>query len=258
MNWYPQVGTGSIAQLPVTRTRKWRAITNSLESGEEVMLPDTTAGQIDWKLTYQDLGSAEAQSLSSLFTASRGQFAPFGFVDPLANLLGWSEALSQSCWQAGLLQLNAGITDPLGTQRASSLANPNTAAQMLQQTVAIPGNYVACFSAYLWSAVVGTVTLERDGTQATVNVGPFWTRAYVSGQGGSGTAQSTFSIVLATGQLIGVWGLQVETQPYPSAYKQTEVPLGIYQETYFAGDELTMTSTAPGLSSCEIALISRV
>ncbi len=134
MNWYPQVGTGTIAQLPVTRTRKWRAITNDLESGEEVMLPDTAAGQIEWKLSYQDLSSAEAQSLSSLFTASQGQFAPFAFVDPLANLLGWSEGLSQSSWQAGLLQMNAGITDPLGTQRAWSLANPNTGAQVLQQT----------------------------------------------------------------------------------------------------------------------------
>jgi len=258
MNWYPQVGAGTIAQLPVTRTRKWRAITNNLESGEEVMLPDTTAGQIDWKLTYQDLGSAEAQSLSSLFTASQGQFAPFAFVDPLANLLGWSEGLSQPSWQAGLLQVNAGITDPLGTQRAWSLANPNTGAQVLQQTVAIPGNYVACFSAYLRSAVAGTVTLERDGSQATVNVGPLWTRASVSGQGASGASQSTFSIVLATGQLIDVWGLQVETQPYPSAYKQTGAALGIYQETYFGGDELTMTNTAPGLSSCEITLISRV
>jgi hypothetical protein len=258
MNWYPQIGAGSIAQLPVSRTRKWRAITNSLESDEQVMLTDTTAGQIDWKLTYQDLSNAEAQSLSRLFTASQGQFAPFAFVDPLANLLGWSEGLSQSCWQAGLMQVNAGVGDPLGTQRAWSVANPNSAPQMLQQTVAIPGNYVACFSACLSSAVAGTVVLERDGNQITVSVGPNWTRAYVSGPGANGAAQSTFSVVLGTGQLVNVWGLQVEAQPYPSAYKQTGAPLGIYQETYFGGDELTMTSTGPGLSSCEIALISRV
>ena len=258
MNWYPQVGAGSIVQLPVSRTRKWRAITNSLESGEQVMLPDRTAGQIEWKLTYQDLSSAEAQSLSSLFTSSHGPFAPFAFVDPMANLLGWSEGLSQSCWQAGLMQVNAGVGDPLGTQRASSVANPNTAPQMLQQTLAIPGSYVACFSAYLSSAVPGTVILQRDGNQTTVHVGPGWTRAYMSGLGANGAGQSTFSIVVGSGQLVNVWGLQVEAQPYPSAYKQTGEPAGIYQETYFAGDELTMTSTGPGLSACEIALISRV
>ena len=32
MNWFPQIGAGSVAQFPVTRSRKWRAIANTLES----------------------------------------------------------------------------------------------------------------------------------------------------------------------------------------------------------------------------------
>lgn len=258
MNWYPQIGPGSMAQLPVTRSRRWRAITNTLESGEQILLPDTTAGQIEWKLSYQDLNAAEAQSLSAFFTASQGGFAPFAFIDPMANLLGWSESFSQSSWQAGLLQISPGAGDPLGTQRASTVSNPNPGSQALQQTLGISGNYVACFSAYLWSSVAATVTLQRDSTQVSVNVGPAWTRAYVSGQGTSGAAQSTFSVIFSAGQAINIWGLQVEAQPYPSAYKQTNTAVGIYEETYFAGDELTMVSTAPGLSSCEITLLSRV
>ena len=74
----------------------------------------------------------------------------------------------------------------------------------------------------------------------------------------AGAAQSTFSIALPAGQTIDVWGLQVEAQPYPSAYKQTSAALGIYEETYFGDDELTITSTSLGLSSCEINLMSRV
>lgn len=257
MNWYPQIGDGAVAQFPVGRSRRWRAITNSLEDGEQIMLPDTAAGQIEWKLSYQDLTTAEAQSLSSLFSAAQGQFAPFAFIDPMANLLGWSEALTEAVWQPGLLQVNSGMSDPLGTQRAWSVANPNAASQALQQTIGISGSYVACFSAYLRSSVAGGVTLQRDSTQVTVSVGPAWERVYLSGQGAGGTTQSTFSIVLAAGQSINVWGLQVEAQPYPSAYRETSAPLGIYQETYFAADELTMTSTSPGLSSCEITLISR-
>ena len=38
----------------------------------------------------------------------------------------------------------------------------------------------------------------------------------------------------------------------------TSTALGIYEETYFAGDELTMKSTSPTLSSCDVTLISRV
>lgn len=258
MSFYPQVGSGSVAQFPVSRSRKWRAIVNQMEDGEVIMLPDATAGQIQWKLSYQALVAAEVQNLSNLFTASQGEFAAFTFIDPLANLLGWSESLSQSAWQLGLLQTVAGVTDPLGTQRASSLTNPSAGTQSLQQSLGISGDYVVCFSVYLRSSVPGTVTLHRDGTALTVTVGEGWQRVFVNGAGGGGAGQSTFSIALAAGQTIDVWGLQVEAQPYPSAYKQTTAALGIYEETYFGDDDLTITSTNVGLSSCEITLMSRV
>jgi hypothetical protein len=80
----------------------------------------------------------------------------------------------------------------------------------------------------------------------------------VSGAGGAGSTQSTFSIAVDAGQTIQVWGLQAEAQPYPSQYKQTTTASGIYEETYFGVDELRMTSTGPGLSACEIVLTSRV
>jgi hypothetical protein len=258
MSWYPQTGSGSVAQFPLTRSHRWRAITNGLENGEQIVLPDTTAGQIQWKLSYQDLVNSEVQNLSTLFAASQGTFGVFTFIDPLANLLGWSEGLSQSAWQLGLLQASAGVADPLGTERASSLTNPGAGPQTLLQTLGIPGNYVACFSAYLRSIVAGTVTLQRDGTQVTVSVGPAWKRVCVSGLGTSRAAQSSFSIALAAGQTIDVFGLQVEVQPYPSAYRQTGAALGIYEQTYFGNDELTITSTSVGLSSCEITLMSQV
>lgn len=258
MSFYPQVGSGSIAQFPVSRSRRWRAIVNQMEDGEVIMLPDATAGQIQWKLSYQGLIDAEVQSFSNLFTASQGEFAAFTFIDPLANLLGWSESLSQSAWQLGLLQTAAGVTDPLGTQRASSLTNPSAGTQSLQQSLGISGDYVACFSVYLRNSVPGTVTLRRDGTALTVTVGAGWKRVFVNGAGVSGAGQSTFSIALAAGQTVDVWGLQVEAQPYPSAYKQTTAALGIYEETYFSDDELTITSTNVGFSSCDITLTSRV
>jgi len=258
MRFFPQVGSGSIAQFPVSRSRRWRSIVNQMEDGELIMLPDETAGQIQWKLSYQGLIDTEVQSFSNLFTASQGEFAAFTFIDPLANLLGWSESLSQSAWQVGLLQTAAGVTDPLGTQRAWSIANPSPGTQSLQQSRGVSGNYVACFSAYLRSSLPGTVALRRDGTAVTVSVGPAWRRVFVNGAGVGGAGQSTFSISLAAGQTIDVWGLQVEAQPYPSAYKQTTAALGIYEETYFGDDALTITSTNVGFSSCDITLISRV
>ncbi len=156
MSWFPQIGAGSVAQFPITRSRKWRAITNTLESGERILLPDTTAGQIGWKLSYRELQDLEVQSLTDLFTASQGEFGAFTFIDPLANLLGWSENLTQSAWQAGLLTSGANMADPLGTARASSVTNSSPGVQSLQQTLGLPGNYVTCFSAYVRSNSAGT------------------------------------------------------------------------------------------------------
>jgi hypothetical protein len=130
--------------------------------------------------------------------------------------------------------------------------------QSLSQSIAIPGEYVGCFSLWIRSNGAGSVTLERDGTADVVPVGPAWKRAFVSGSGAGGATHATVSLTLAAGQTVEVWGLQFEAQPYGSQYKFTTAPQGIYAETYFAGDELTMTSTGPGLTSCDITLISRV
>jgi hypothetical protein len=258
MSSFPQIGAGAVAQFPLTRSRRWRAIRNDLESSEQIMLPDARAGQIEWRLSYRDLTDTEAGTLGNLFAASQGSFGAFTFIDPLANLLAWSEDLSQPGWQFGLLLKASGIGDPLGTQRAWSVSNSSAASQTLQQTVGVPGEYVACFSVYLRSSVAGTVALVRDGTQVNVAVGPAWQRAFVNGTGVAGAVHSRFSIAVAEGQTIDVWGLQVEAQPYPSVYRQTSAAGGIYAETYFENDELKITSTSPGLSSCEIGLMSRV
>jgi hypothetical protein len=186
MSFFPQIGAGSVAQFPVSRSRRWRAIVNQMEDGEVIMLPDAAAGQIQWKLSYQDLVAAEVQSLSALFTASQGEFAAFTFVDPLANLLGWSESLSQSAWQLGLLQTATGVTDPLGTQRAWSLTNPSGGTQSLQQSLGVSGDYVACFSVYLRSNMAGAVTLKRDTAALAVTLGAAWQRVFVNGTGVGG------------------------------------------------------------------------
>jgi hypothetical protein len=258
MMWYPQIGAGSVTQFPLQRSRKWRAISNNLESGERILLPDAAAGQIEWQLPYQDLTDDEIQKLRDLFTASQGRFGAFTFIDPLANLLGWSEDLTRPDWQAGLLQTQGNISDPLGTHRAWAVSNGTTGAQTLAQTIGVSGDYTACFSAWVRSGVTGTVALQRDGSQTAALVGPAWKRVFVTGTGTTGALQSTFSIEIAAGQTIDIWGLQAEAQPHPSAYKQTVAALGIYEETYFGTDELKTTSDGVGLSSTAITLTSRV
>jgi hypothetical protein len=258
MSFFPQTGAGSVAQFPLRRSRQWRSIKNDLESSERILLPDSSAGQIEWHLSMKDLSDPETSAISGLFNSSEGQYGAFLFIDPLANLLGWSESLSRPDWQVGLLTVSAGLSDPQGTTRASSLTNASAGAQWLQQTLGIPGDYVTCFSAWVSSSTTGDVTIARDGLTATAPVGPDWKRLYVSGRGAQGATQATFSLAIGAGQTVRVWGCQVEAQPFPSDYKQTSSALGIYEETYFATDELSIKNTGVGLSSCDVALLSRI
>ena len=258
MSFYPQIGSGVVTQFPFQRTRQWRAIANRMESGELIALPDTAGGQMAWALKYEGLTDAETEALSGLFTAAQGPFGSFTFIDPMANLLARSEDLTGAGWQSTELGIAASVADPLGTQRASVVSNSSPGTLTLSQTLRVSGDYVACFSAYVQASVTGTITMLRDNQQTVVKVGPQWSRIHVSGAGISGASQSTFSLVLAAGQTVNVFGLQVEAQPWPSVYKPTSAAAGIYEETYFADDELVITSTGLGFSRAAINLISRI
>ena len=257
MTAFPQIGNGSIAQLPVMRSHRWRDISNVLESNERVLLPDRASREIRWRLSMRDLSDAEARSLTAFFTSAQGRFSPFLFADPMANLLGWSEDFVRPDWQSGLITCAPGAADPVGTRRASTLTNSAGGPQLLQQTLNIPAEYIACFSAWVRSGAPGTVSISRDGLSVSAALNTIWRRIYVSGRGVSGSEHSAFSLLLSAGQRVDVWGLQVEAQPFPSKYKRTAAPAGIYEQTYFSTDELEMTNTAPGLYSCELSLVAR-
>jgi hypothetical protein len=258
MNWFPQLASGAMAQYPLHRNRRWRAISNTLESGETITLGDAAGGFIEWRLRFQELTDAEVSTLTGFFQGSRGGAGSFGFVDPFANLLGWNEDLSKPDWQKGLLAVSGGLGDPQGRQRAWNLQNANGAEQSLSQSLAIPGGYTACFSAYVRSDSAGTVGIARDSKRVNAPAGPQWKRIQVSGLGAAGATASTFSIILSAGSTVRVFGLQVEVQPWPSLYRSTGAAAGILEDTRFQGGELKVVHTAPGLSGCQVNLISRV
>jgi len=258
MIWYPQLSSGSIAQLPLARRRQWRSIANEMESGERISVTDSYSNQVTWSLSYQDLSDAEVLKLQNLFSASHGRAMSFGFADPLANLLGWSEDLTRPNWQSGLLQVSGAVTDPFGARMAWTVSNVSAGPLTLQQNVGLPGEYVTCFSLWIKGPIGTTVALQRDSAEARVPVPSAWKRVNITGAGAAGTSQSNFGITLAAGQQIQMFGPQVEVQPYASAYKTSVAPRGIYEETTFGEDELSVVGTGPGLSSCQLTLISGV
>ncbi len=257
MNWFPQIGGGSIAQFPLGRGRKWRMVRNEMEDGARITLADAHSGQVEWRLSYQDLSDSETAAIAGLFQSSRGGYGAFGFVDPTANLLAWSEDLTRPDWQAGSLTVTGSIADPLGGHGAWQLSNPAAGELQCTQTIGLQGSYVACFSMWIRAGSPVIVALDRDGTRSSFAAGTAWSRVYLGIPGNTGAEQSAFSVAVPASATVQVFGMQVECQPYPSKYKPSGAAFGIYPETYFGKDELAVRATGPGLSATDLVLVSR-
>ena len=256
MTWFPQLASGTSTQLPIRKTVRWREISNEIESGECLRIGDLGEQSIAWNLTLRDLSDSELQAITTLFAAVGGRYGSFGFVDPFANLLAGSEDLTRPEWQTGLLSCTSGLADPRGGTGAWQVQNTGSADLELQQSLAIPGGLVSNFSLYIRGEVPSSLRIGRDSKVSTVLVDSTWRRVWLSGAGDANVSSSTFGIHLAAGQTVEVWGMQVEAQPFPSAYKALTGPNGVYLRTSFASDELKTRVTGPGRTDCDIQLIS--
>ncbi|MCU1325537.1 MAG: hypothetical protein JWN34_907, partial [Bryobacterales bacterium] len=237
MIWFPQLDNGCLVQLPLQRRFVWRALTNQLENGERISLPDPGTGRVEWKLAYRELSGSEAGNLDAFFRNARGAFGTFAFADPSANLLGWSEDLLRPDWERGLLAATSGRAGPDGASTAVMLRNPVDATQALAQSIALPGSYTTCFSVWLRSDNPAEVTLRHGSAAQLVTTTTAWRRFFIAGPL-PGEDNAPYSIELLPGQAAEVWGLQVEAGAWPSQYCPTKAASGLYERTSFAADEL--------------------
>ena len=129
--------------------------------------------------------------------------------------------MDNAAWQTDpLLSLTGAISDPRGAPRArGDLRNSGGAEQTVGQTLASPGEYQYCLSAYVRAATATSVRLVIGSQAIRRPVTTEWTRiAWTS----SGDAQATsvrFAIEIGAGDVVDVYGLQVEAQTAASGYK---------------------------------------
>ena len=218
-------------------------------------MPDSAADEI--RLATIDAGTVGCGSGGQRLCSRRaqGQYGSFLFIDPMANLLGWSEDLSSRTGNWACSQPRLASAIPWERTRASSTDEPDAPERSrLQQTRRIPGDYIACFSAWVRSDVAGNnYHCARFAHSTLPRSVRMWKRVYVSGTGTTRRGCiDLLIVVLAAGQTVNVWGLQVEAQPYPSQYKQTARAREFTKKHISAATNWKITSTAPGLSSCEV------
>jgi hypothetical protein len=263
MLYYPQLTTGAVTQFPVTRSLNMRTVANQLPSGYTIRMADAGAQKVQWRLQYSSLTDGERSSIESLFEASQGQLETFTFLDPVDNLLMWSEDWTQTVWTADpLLQVTDGVEDPLGGSAAMQLTNTAQTTQQIVQNTSGPSAFVYCYSVYVRSAVPATIQLVVTATGQTVltavTTSSSWTRVTASGSLSVQQEGIGFGVQLPAGVQVDAFGAQVEAQPGAGLYKKTVDLGGVYSSTRFSTDLLLVTATAPNQNSCRIDLISRL
>jgi hypothetical protein len=259
--YFPQLSTGAAAQYPLARQGSIRTIVNTLDDGGVVPMADFGAKQTSWTLTYKDISDTDFQAIQQLFASVVGRLQYFTLLDPAGNLLAWSEDFTQSVWAADpLLQISSGTSDPAGGNSASTITNTAQAAQRVAQAVAGPSWYQYCFSVYLRSDVQSNIQLIQFSTNGQASQAYSTTSEWSRVTWPCGLAAQddgvSFGIELPAGVSVQAFGLQVEAQSDAGAYKKTTDLSGVYATARFDDDSLDAVSGAPGLTSCQVNIVS--
>jgi hypothetical protein len=244
-----------MSQFPIVKRRRPRTVVNAAADGSSIKLADPAGETVGWKLEYANLSDAELVALQQFFTDMEGSLNGFTFLDPAANLLAWTEVLTNAVWEAApLLTLGGGMADPLGDNNAWQLATPGVGPQTLTQTLNVPANYTYCFSVYAFSVQPTTVQLQLASDSAQFPLSSRWNRIQIVGTGNSAASSVGFGIQLPAGATVGVFGPQVEAQPAASAYK-TGTTGGVYEDARFRDDAFTLTSTDENHHSATVNIL---
>src|SRR5579862_4893594 len=156
---FPQLITGAAALYPLTKQTIFRTVVHTLADGRTVVFSDPDAAETAWEMRAQGLTTAEWNASQTLFQAVSGQWQTFTLLDPAGNLPAQSEDFSAGAWTNGaLMQLTAGVTDPLGTTRATQVVNTGQAAEAVAQTLSVPGNFQYALSVWARTDVGSNVT----------------------------------------------------------------------------------------------------
>ena len=257
MLYFPQLSSGATGQFPITRQRTARTVVNQSWQGYQVKLADTGAAITAWHMSFVNLSDQDLAALEALFQAVEGRLTPFTFLDPVDNLLAWSEQQNQPVWQADpLLILTAGVADPLGGTNAYQVSNPTAATLMLQQSINAPASLDYCLSLYASSEQSPQVWLVRGSATEAQAIGPQWARFTSAGVLQDTADSISFGIALDPGASVNVFAFQVEAQTTASLYKQTTETGGVYPNARFRDDTLTITTEGPGRYSCELDIVN--
>lgn len=258
---FPQLSTGAAALYPLTKTSRQRTVVNTLGDGTTDVYADADAPSLGWELQAKGLTAAEWDAIEALFQATSGMWQTFTFLDPVGNLIAESETFGASAWSNGaLIDLTAGVSDPLGTTRATLMTNAGQGTEGVTQALAVPGSFHYCLSVWArtdsGTSVQLTISTSGGSAAKTFALGTQWTRVSLAANLGQNTSSVTFTAQLSAGGTIDIFGMQVEAQLGASDYKQTGATGGVYANARFGADAITATAQGTDVYDAVIQIVN--
>jgi hypothetical protein len=238
-----------------------RTVSNEISGGDTIRMTDGGGGAVRWELQYKNLTDGEWSGVEQLFEASEGRLSTFTFLDPMDNLLMWSEDWTKQAWTADpLMQVSGGIADPVGGTGAMQITNTGQAAQRVVQTIGGASWFQYCFTLYLRADAPETAQMVAvttgEESKSAVAVGPVWARVVKAGSLSARQDGISFGVELPPGARVDVFAAQVEAQPGAGYYKKTTDRGGVYAKTRFDSDSLAVTADGKNSNSGVVKLVS--
>lgn len=249
---YPNLRSGVAVQYPLRRRTRHHIVTARTPGGYVSRIRGGSEPEVGWELRYTDLTDAEAQALEDLYTASGGGLESFSFVDPLANLLKWSEDVSASPWTKTGLSVEQFTEDG---ERCVRLTNAGQAPARLEQQVAV-GSGTVCMSCEARDAAGGQAMVTAGTGTMGYTLQATWKTLWASGEPVGEAAAC--ALVVPAGGMVEVRRLQAEMQVIPSMYKASDERGGVYPEARFDMDGLKLVADGPDRNGAVVRVRSRL
>jgi hypothetical protein len=252
----------TLATLPLTREARFTSRINRTPDYTEMRAQDQTGPLFRWSLQLGPLSDAEATTLQSFYATCNGGYQTFAFLDPLDNLLQWSQDVTQACWQAtspSSLQVTSGGSDPLGGSGAQTLLNTVASVNTVSQSLAAnPQGMTLTASVWLIGSAPVTLRVSDGGSQnfaAVISPTGSWQRYTVTGTFAASGSQIVWAVDLPANGSAELFGAQLVATPGPGAYTRTTTVSGFHPHCCFDSQSLAHRVTAPNQNEVSVSLV---
>jgi hypothetical protein len=254
---FPLVASTVNAQLPVVRTWKPAQLSLLTPGGNWHVRTLPTGEFYEWQLRFTGLTQDEAMRLRAFHQQMEGSFHCFRFADPNANLLAWSEDLTQAPWSCSAgLSLALSPSPVKGIAQAVTITNSATSEALVSQTVGCDPTIPYSVAMTVRSALGSPLGLLIGAQRGNFLLTPSWQRVQFSAVPGGTADQVVFAVAIPAGGQIEIAGVQADAGADSPEYRLSQARQGIYSQARFKDDALILTCAQGGVYSANVAIIA--